>query len=56
MAAQLKKTLDVDATLVRGGAGEFTVWVGDTRVIAKTSQVFPTPEDCERAVAAALGR
>lgn len=54
MAAHLEQRLDVDVELVRGDRSEFTVWVGDVRVIAKAAQLFPTPEECEAAVAAAM--
>lgn len=52
MAAQLKRDLDVNAELVIGGAGEFTVWVGDSKVIEKHWGRFPDPEAVVAAVRA----
>lgn len=43
MAAQLKQDLGVDADLVVGGSGEFTVWVGDRKVAEKAWGRFPDP-------------
>jgi hypothetical protein len=54
VAAHLKKTLGVDAALVRGGMGEFSVWVEGERVIEKMGQAFPTEAECELAVARAM--
>lgn len=50
MAAQLKQDLGIDAALVVGGSGEFTVWVDDTKVIEKRSARFPDPKDVVEAV------
>ncbi len=44
MAAQVKQQLGVDAELVVGKSGEFTVWVGDAKVAEKTWGRFPDPE------------
>jgi hypothetical protein len=41
---------------VEGGRGEYTVWVGDTRVSQKTAEGFPTEEEVLSAVQQALGR
>jgi hypothetical protein len=54
VAAHLKQTLGVDTELVRGSRGAFKVYVGDTVVAKKTLDGFPTPEQCEAAVRAAL--
>ena len=54
MAAHLKQTLNVDAELVRGHGGVFKVYVGDAVVARKTFDGFPTAEQCEAAVRAAL--
>lgn len=52
MAAQLKQDLDVDAALVVGGSGEFTVWVDDTKIIEKHGGRFPEPQAVVAAVRA----
>ena len=52
MAAELKQTIGVDAQLVVGGSGEFTVWVGDQKVAEKKWGRFPAPEDVVDAVRA----
>ena len=53
MAAVLKQSIGVDAQLVIGGSGEFTVWVDDQKVAEKKWGVFPAPEDVIDAVRAA---
>lgn len=53
MAAQLKQDLGVDAELVVGASGEFTVWVGDRKVAEKTMGRFPEPAAVVTAVRAA---
>ncbi len=45
MAAELKKEIGVDAELVVGSSGEFTVWLDDKKVVDKAGGRFPTPED-----------
>lgn len=50
MAAQLKQDLGIDADLVVGGSGEFTVWVGDRKVAEKSWGRFPDPEAVVMAV------
>ena len=50
MAAQLKQDLGIDAQLVVGGSGEFTVWVDDAKVIEKQWAQFPDPKDVVEAV------
>lgn len=52
MAAQLKNDLGVDAELVVGNSGEFTVWVGDAKVSEKRWAKFPEPSDVVAAVRA----
>jgi len=42
--------------LVVGGRGEFTVWVGETRVAQKTAGEFPDDAAALAAVQQALGR
>lgn len=54
MAAQLKQELGVEAELVIGDAGEFTVWVGDAKVSEKHWGKFPEPGDVIAAVRAQL--
>jgi hypothetical protein len=50
VAAQLKHDLGVDAELIIGGSGEFTVWVNDAKVIEKQWAQFPDPRDVVEAV------
>ncbi len=54
MAAQLKQDLGVDTELSVGKPGEFTVWVGETKVAEKTWSGFPDPDDVVDAVREAL--
>jgi len=44
VAAQLKQDLGIEADLVMGGSGEFTVWVGDQKIAEKSSGRFPDPD------------
>ncbi|MBA3458470.1 MAG: hypothetical protein H0T46_00800 [Deltaproteobacteria bacterium] len=50
MAAQLKQDLNVEAELIIGKSGEFTVWVDDRKVAEKTWSGFPDPDDVVDAV------
>jgi hypothetical protein len=43
VAAQLKQDLGIDAELIVGGSGEFTVWVGDQKIAEKSWGRFPEP-------------
>ncbi len=52
MAAQLKRDLDVDAELVIGSSGEFSIWVDDAKVIEKHGGRFPEAEAIVAAVRA----
>jgi len=54
VAAEIKNKLHVDANLVVGSSGEFTVWVGDTKVAEKTTQLWPDAKDIIEAVRARL--
>ena len=54
MAAELKKAVGIDARLLVGGSGEFTVWLDDRLVAEKKLGQFPSPEDVVAAVKAAL--
>jgi hypothetical protein len=49
VAAELKSKLGVDTELVVGQAGEFTVWVDDTKV-AEKNWTFPEPKAVVEAV------
>jgi hypothetical protein len=53
VAAQLKQDLGIDAELVVGRSGEFTVWVGETKVAEKSWGRFPDPAKVVDAVRAA---
>ena len=54
MAAVIKKETGIDADVMPGGRGEFTVWVGDVKVAEKTIWGFPSEENAMAAVRAAL--
>jgi hypothetical protein len=54
VAAELKKKLGVSATLIEGGRGEFTVWVGSTKVADKKDGDFPSEAEVVSAVQGAL--
>jgi len=53
VAAHLKQTLGVDTDILRGDAGEFTVWVDGKKVVEKIGQIFPTAEEIEQEVSRA---
>ena len=53
MAAELKKAVGVDAELVPGNAGEFTVWLDERKIAEKTAGRFPEPAEVLAAVRAA---
>jgi hypothetical protein len=55
VAALITHTLGPPVELVVGGRGEFSVWVGDTRVAQKTRHDFPSDEDIVGAVGRAIG-
>ena len=44
MAALIKQNTGIDAKLVVGGRGEFTVWVGEETVAKKDASGFPADE------------
>ena len=53
----MKKTLGVEATLVEGDRGEFTIWVDQKRVLSKNGDAFPSDEAVVAAVrGASTGR
>jgi predicted Rdx family selenoprotein len=54
VAAELKQTLDLDATLEVGSPGEFTIWVDGAKVSEKAQGRFPETSDVVAAVRAAL--
>lgn len=54
MAAELKKKLGISATLVEGDKGEFTVWVGPTKVADKNHGDFPRESEVVAAVQGVL--
>ena len=56
MAALIKDTTGIESTLVEGGWGEFTVWVGADVVAKKDSGGFPEDADVLTAVQHALAR
>jgi hypothetical protein len=55
VAAELKKELGVEARLLVGSPGEFTVWVDENVVAGKRQGIFPTPAEAVAAVRSALG-
>ncbi|MBK7077794.1 MAG: Rdx family protein [Myxococcales bacterium] len=56
-AAQLKRALDVDATLTKGSGGEFTISVDGVVVYDKLlTGEFPTDQQAVRAVREAMTR
>jgi predicted Rdx family selenoprotein len=50
VAEHLKEELDVNAVLIKGGRGEFSVRVNGAIVIEKKGDDFPTPKHCVDAV------
>jgi hypothetical protein len=54
VAAELKKSVGVDAQLLRGGSGEFTIWLDDKLVAEKKNGQFPSPDSVVEAVKAAM--
>jgi len=56
VAAELKKKLGISTTLIEGDRGEFTVWVGPTKVADKNHGDFPTETEVVAAVQSVLKR
>lgn len=56
MAAEVKRATGLDAELLVGGSGEFTVWLDDTLVAEKKMGMFPSSDAVVEAVKAALPR
>jgi hypothetical protein len=55
LAAVIRKGTGIDAELVEGRRGEFTVWVGESVVAQKDADLgFPSEEDALAAVQRAL--
>jgi hypothetical protein len=54
VAALIKEATGVDAKLVEGQRGEYTVWVGDTLIAKKDGRGFPSDQDVLTAVRKAL--
>jgi hypothetical protein len=53
VAAQLKRDLNLDAEILAGRRGEFTVWVGERKVAEKTPTIgFPSDDAIVAAVRA----
>ena len=53
-ADALRRELGVDVELQRGNPGEFSVWVGDRKIVAKGLFLFPTDRKIVCAVRNAL--
>lgn len=54
MAAELKRELGLDAQLVVGNSGEFTVWLDDRLIAEKKHGEFPSPDEVVAAMEEAL--
>ena len=54
MAALIKAETGIEAELVVGGRGEFTVWVGEETVAKKDASGFPADAEIVAAVRRAL--
>ncbi len=54
MAALIKQETGIDAEVIVGGRGEFTVWVGEETVAKKDASGFPADEEVVTAVRRAL--
>lgn len=55
MAALIAKGAGVEAEIVAGDRGEFSVWVGEVRVAQKDRRGFPDETEVVDAVKRALG-
>jgi hypothetical protein len=56
VAALIKDQMGLDAEVIEGGRGEFTVWVDEQVVAKKDAGIFPTAEEALAAVERAIGR
>ena len=54
MAALIKQQSGIEAELIEGGRGEFTVWVDGKTVASKDTTGFPDDEEAVAAVQRAL--
>lgn len=54
MADAIKAALNIDAAVISGAKGEFTVRVSGKVVAQKSRDDFPTPEHCVKQVRAAI--
>lgn len=54
VAAQLRKENNVQAETVRGGLGEFSVYIDDRKVIDTNRLWYPTPSKIVKRVQALL--
>ena len=54
MAAQLRKETDTQVEVVRGGLGEFSVYIDDRKVIDTSRLWYPTPSKIVKRVRALL--
>ena len=50
MAALVESRTGIKPDVIEGGRGEFTVWVGKTRVAQKDANGFPEDDDVLAAV------
>jgi hypothetical protein len=55
VAALIKAEVGIEAELVPGSRGEFTVWVGKETVAKKDVRGFPADEEAVAAVRRAIG-
>jgi hypothetical protein len=54
VAALIQRDTGVEPELVEGSRGEFSAWVGESRVAQKTAYGFPSDDEVVAAVRAAL--
>ena len=54
MAEEIKAELGIDASVIEGARGEFSVRVDGKIVAEKSSDDFPSPDACVAAIRAAL--
>jgi hypothetical protein len=54
VAAQLKEENNVETETVRGGLGEFSVWIDEQKVIDTNRLWYPTPGKIVKRVQALL--
>jgi predicted Rdx family selenoprotein len=56
VAAAIKGAVNLDADIVEGSRGEFTVWVGDRVIARKGAGGFPSDDEIVAAVREAVKR